>query len=459
MKVPWSTSPWRRVLVYGLGISGRAAVRFLRHRSVAVLAVDDGEPERQGLAEWSGDEGVEVAPASGLRSLPDDIDGVVLSPGVPPDRPLVAAARERGLPVIGEIELAFPFIDGQIVAITGSNGKSTTTALTGSMLAAAGRKTVVCGNFGRPLVDCVGSESEVFVTELSSFQLESTETFRPRAAALLNLSPDHLERHGDLAGYAAAKAAIFDNQAGDDVAVFNADDPGVVEIAERSPSPRRRFFSHRSIVEDGCYLEDGVVVEVAPGARKQPLFAAHDVPVPGTHNLENAMAGALLARAVGVEARQLTSGLTSFKGLPHRVERVLEQDGVIWYDDSKGTNLGATAKSLEGFADGTVHLILGGRSKGSDAGALRDMVERKVRRLYLIGEAAGEFERALADLAPTERLGELDRAVDAASSQARMGEVVLLSPACSSFDQYDNFMRRGEHFQKLVRALAGVANG
>lgn len=459
MRVPWSASPWRKVLVYGLGISGRAAVRFLRRQGVAVLAVDDREPEQLGLAEWSADDEVEVVAASSLRRLPDDVDGVVLSPGVPPERLLVTGARERGLPVIGEIELAFPFIDGQVVAITGSNGKSTTTALTGSMLEAAGRAAVVCGNFGRPLVDCVAAEAEVYVTELSSFQLESTDTFRPRAAALLNLSPDHLERHGDLAGYAAAKAAIFDNQEDDDVAVFNADDPVVVEIAERNQSPRRRFFSHRSIVEDGCYLEDGVVIEVAPGGGKQPLFAARDVPVPGTHNLENAMAGALLARALGVEPEQLASGLSAFSGLPHRMERVLERGGVVWYDDSKGTNLGATRKSLEGFADGTVHLILGGRSKGSDAGVLRDIVARKVQRLYLIGEAAGEFERALADLAPAERLGALERAVAAASRQARAGDVVLLSPACSSFDQYDNFMRRGEHFQQLVRGLLEVANG
>ncbi|MCZ6725822.1 MAG: UDP-N-acetylmuramoyl-L-alanine--D-glutamate ligase [Acidobacteria bacterium] len=459
MRVPWSASPWRRVLVYGLGISGRAAVRFLRHQGVAVLAINDREPERLGLAEWSADDGVEVAAASAVNSLPDDIDGVVLSPGVPPDRPLVTLARERGLPVIGEIELAFPFIEGKVVAITGSNGKSTTTALTGSMLEAAGRAAVVCGNFGRPLVDCVGAEADIYVTELSSFQLESTDTFRPCAAVLLNLSPDHLDRHGDLASYTAAKAAIFDNQQDDDIAVFNADDPIVVEIAQRIQSPRRRFFSHRSIVEDGCYLEDGVVFEVAPGASRQPLFAARDVPVPGTHNLENAMAGALLARAVGVEAEQLASGLAAFKGLPHRVERVLEQDGVVWYDDSKGTNFGATSKSLEGFVDGTVHLILGGRSKGGDAGVLRDIVGRKVRRLYLIGEAAGEFDRILADMAPVERFGALDRAVVAASRQARAGEVVLLSPACSSFDQYDNFMRRGEHFQRLVRALAEVANG
>jgi UDP-N-acetylmuramoylalanine--D-glutamate ligase len=419
--------------VYGLGVSGRAAVRFLRRRGVAVLAVDDREKAELDFAQWEADRQVEVAFAGGLPRLPADVDGVVLSPGVPVDRPLVAEARERGLPVIGEVELAFPFVEGPVVGITGSNGKSTTTALTGSMLKASGRAAVVCGNFGRPLVDCVDSGGEVFVTELSSFQLESISTFRPRAAALLNLSPDHLERHGDLESYAAAKAAIFDNQEEDDVAVFNADDPLVLEIARRERSARRRFFSRRSPVEDGCYVEDGVVIEVAPGVGKQRLFASDEVPVPGTHNLENAMAGALLARAMGVAPEQLATGLTAFKGLPHRVERVLERCGVVWYDDSKGTNVGATLKSLEGFADASVHLILGGRSKGSDPVELAPLVRRKVRRLYLIGESALEFESALGELVPSEMAGTLDLAVAAAARRA--------------------------HFQALVHDLAEVVNG
>jgi len=459
MRTPWSESPWQNVLVYGLGVSGRAAVRFLRRRGVAVLGIDDRETAALDLTEWAGDAGFAAASAGSTTTLPDDLDGVVLSPGVPPDRPLVAAARRSGLPVIGEIELAFPFVTGPVAAITGSNGKSTTTALTGAMLQAAGLDVAVCGNIGRPLIDCLDSPVDVYVAELSSYQLESTVTFRPQAAALLNISPDHLDRHGDLASYVEAKARLFDQQSESDVAVFNADDPLVVEVAHRGHRARRRFFSRSTKVEDGCYVEDGMVVEVVPGEGDRRLFSSQDVPVPGTHNLENAMAGALLARAMGVEPDALGAGLAGFVGLPHRVERVLERAGTVWYDDSKGTNVGATRKSLEGFADASVHLILGGRGKGADLAVLADVVAPKVQRLYLIGESAGEFERVLGSLVPVEMAGDLERAVAAAALHAGPGEVVLLSPACASFDQYENFMRRGEHFQTLVRDLPEVAHG
>ncbi|MDH3402287.1 MAG: UDP-N-acetylmuramoyl-L-alanine--D-glutamate ligase [Acidobacteriota bacterium] len=456
MKAPWSNGEWHRVLVYGLGVSGRAALRFLRRRGVAVLAVDDRDPALLEPPVAADDSGVRVARAGDVARLPADVDGVVVSPGVPPDRPLLLAARARALPVIGEVELAFPFLAGPVVAITGSNGKSTTTALTGRMLAAAGRGAVVCGNIGRPLVDCVDDGGEMFVAELSSYQLESVDTFRPRAAALLNLSPDHLDRHGTLAAYVAAKARIFENQRAGDVAVFNADDPLVTEVAARTERPRRRFFSRRAAVADGCFVESGVVVEVAPGEEARSLFSPRDVPVPGAHNLENAMASALLARAMGARAEHLAAGLAAFEGLPHRVQKVLERGGTAWFDDSKGTNVGATSRSLEGFADGSVHLILGGRGKGADLGVLRDVVRRKARRLYLIGESAPDFARALGGVVEAETAGSLDRAVAAAARRAAAGEVVLLSPACSSFDQYDNYMRRGEHFQRLVRELAGT---
>lgn len=458
MKTPWSEVEWQRVMVYGLGVSGRAAVRFLRQRGVSVLAVDDRVDAGDEVAGWADDPGIELSTA-GLGELPVDVDGVVVSPGVPIDRPLLVSARQRGVPVIGEVELAFPYADGTVVGITGSNGKSTTTALAGSILRGAGREAVVCGNFGRPLSDCVDAGAEVFLTELSSFQLESMDTFRPHAAALLNLSPDHLDRHGDLGAYIDAKAVLFSNQNSDDVAVFNADDPLVLEVAARGWRARRRYFSRRTAVADGCYLEDDLVIEVAPGAGKQTLFARDDLAVPGAHNLENAMAAALLARALGVESEQLAPGLAAFCGLPHRVERVLESSGVVWYDDSKGTNIAATLKSLEGFGDGTVHLILGGRSKGGDLGELREMAARKVCCAYLIGEAARLFEHELRGVVPTESVGDLQQAVATAAARATSGEVVLLSPACASFDQYDNFRRRGEHFQQLVQETMGASDG
>jgi UDP-N-acetylmuramoylalanine--D-glutamate ligase len=449
---PWSERPWRRALVYGLGASGLAAARLLRRHGVEVVGVDR-RPITPGVA---------LEPAPDFAFLPEasaaaidwsGLDGVVLSPGVPVRAPLVTAARAHGLPVIAEVELAFPFLSGPVVAITGSNGKSTTTAMTGALLRAAGMAVEVCGNIGVPLCDTVeGPAGRVFVVELSSYQLETTDRFHPRAAAYLNLSPDHLDRHGDLAAYGAAKQRIFLRQAGGDVSVVNADDPWTRAAATAA---RRRSFSRRGPVEDGCYLDAGGVVERRPGAATRELFAAGDVPVPGPHNVENAMAAALLAVAIGAPVAAIRAGLRTFRGLPHRLAKVRTLDGVDFYDDSKGTNLDATAKSLEGFADGTVHLILGGRGKGTDFRELGEIVARKARRLYLIGETAAEIEAALGALVPAIRSGTLERAIADAAEAAGRGETVLLSPACASFDQFRDFNHRGDEFERLVGLLPG----
>jgi UDP-N-acetylmuramoylalanine--D-glutamate ligase len=303
------------------------------------------------------------------------------------------------------------------------------------------------------------------VVELSSFQLAGIHGFRPRAAAFLNLAPDHLDRHGGLDAYAAAKRRIFENQEPGDVAVVNADDPVTRDTAVRS---RKRLFSRRGPVADGCFVvRDGEgerVIEVAPGggeAGDAELFRAADSPLPGAHNLENAMAAALLARALGAAPADCRRALAAFRGLPHRMERVAEAGGVAWYDDSKGTNPAATLGCLQGFADGTVHLILGGRNKGADFRDLAPAVARKARRVYLVGEAAGELEAALAGAGsvPLSRSGTLERAVAEAAERAAPGEAVLLSPACASFDQFRDFNERGDVFQRLVRAAVGGAVG
>lgn len=450
-QMPWSPTEWRRAAIYGLGASGRAAARLLADRDVAVLGIDDGEPSAEARRELEALPAVELVTGAAPRRLPADVDGLVLSPGVPSDRPLIAAARRAGVPVIGEVELAFPFLDGPVVAITGSNGKSTTTALTGALLAACGYPVEVCGNIGLPLAARVdGPAGRVFVVELSSFQLETVATFRPRAAALLNISPDHLDRHAGMDAYVAAKVRIFARQGPRDVAVLNADDHRVRDVDVRS---RRRLFSRLGPVDDGCYVDGAEVLEVAPGAGPVALFSCSQVPVPGVHNLENAMAAALLARALGAEGDGLRRGLAAFRGLPHRMELAGERHGVRYFDDSKATNLDATRASLEGFADGTVHLILGGRGKGTDPRQLVPMVRRKARQVYLIGEAAAELAAALAEEVPHTVVGTLDRAVAAAAGAATHGEVVLLSPACASFDQYRGFGERGDHFQALVAAL------
>jgi UDP-N-acetylmuramoylalanine--D-glutamate ligase len=388
--------------------------------------------------------------------LPLGIDGVVLSPGVPASTPLVREAEARGVPVIAEVELAFPFLGGAVVAVTGSNGKSTTATLTAAMLEEAGRPAVLCGNIGEPLAAQVdGPPGRVFVVELSSFQLETVRWFRADAAALLNVTPDHLDRYPDFAAYAAAKARIFERQVEADTAVLNADDPEVVAIAEGVRRARRRWFSLRRPLHDGCFVDGETVVEAEPGRANEELFRVGEMAIHGSHNVENAMAASLLALSAGGDRASLRRVVARFDGLPHRTRRVRERRGVVWYDDSKGTNVGATLKSLEGFGDRSVHLILGGLGKGQDFSPLRQAVARKARAVYLIGAAAAEIEAALAGAAPVKRSRTLERAVAEADAASTGGEVVLLSPACASFDQFNDFAHRGRRFQELVAALGG----
>lgn len=447
---------WRRVLVYGLGVSGAAAARLAASRGAAVLGVDgraaadlDLElPAGARFEAWSEEE------AAG-RELPADVDAVVLSPGVPPDRPLLAAARRRRLPVVAEIELAFPLLDGPVVAITGSNGKSTTTALTGAMLAASGQDVEVCGNIGTALSAVVdGPPGRTFVVEVSSFQLEAIDGFRPRAAAWLNLSPDHLDRYASLDDYAAAKARLFERQTAEDVAVLNADDP---RVAAHVPASRRRFFSRAGAVADGCFVAGETVVERSPDGGETALFALADLPLAGAHNLENAMAAALLARALDAPPDAIRRALAGFSGLPHRMQRLEVPGPLAWYDDSKATNVAAAAKSLEGLPDGRVHLILGGRAKGDDPAELAGLVGAKARAIYVIGESAELFARALGDHVPCHRAGTLERAVEEAARRAEPGDVVLLAPACASFDQFDSYAHRGREFARLARQAGGSA--
>lgn len=463
--------PWRRVLVYGMGVSGRAATRLLLARGVGVYGVDARPAEELDLAAFS-EKGWLENPGLTLLAeddaLPGDIEAVILSPGVPPERPLLMVAREHRVPILSEVELAFPLLDGPMVGITGSNGKSTTTAMTGAMLRQAGRRVVVCGNIGDAVSSCIPDPGEgaaggredggdetatVYVVELSSYQLETVDLLRPRAAALLNLSPDHLERYGDMDAYGAAKANIFRYQQPEDVAILNADDPRSREMVSQG---RRRFFSRTREVADGCHLVDDEVVEVSPAGSHLLLFRRSDLPLPGAHNLENAMAAALLARALGAEPEAIRRALAGFDGLPYRMQRVLEAGGVTWYDDSKATNFAAVAKSLVDLPDGRVHLILGGKGKGDDPAEVVELARTKAKRLYLVGASAEEFADAFEGAAPIERCGDLEHAVPAIAAAAQAGDVALLSPACASFDQFDNFAHRGRVFQELVRRHAGA---
>lgn len=469
MKAPWHhpqrPATWQRAGVYGLGLSGRAAATFLRRQGVEVMAFDRRSIAEIGpdLGALANDPGVELR----LGREPDPaevdlsrLDGVVTSPGVALDQPLLQKARAADLPVIAEVELAAPFLEGPLVGITGSNGKSTTTAMTGAILRAAGFDARVCGNIGSPLVGEIpeaSSAAPVYVVELSSFQLETIVTLRPKAGVLLNLSADHLDRHNDMAGYLAAKRRLFMNMNAGDVAIWNADDPNL-EGLSANPRTRVRLFSRRSPVIDGCFLENDRIYEAWPSQANQPLFAVDDVAVPGAHNLENAMAAALLARALDVAPAAIVSGLRSFQALPHRIEKVRELDGVTFYDDSKGTNPASTEGAILGFAPERLLIILGGRHKGGDLGPLAQAVKARARRAFLIGEAAPIFAAALGGVsAAFELCGTLDRALARACAEARPGDAILLSPACASFDQFRNYVDRGLTFQRLVRALAPAA--
>lgn len=448
---------WRKALVYGYGASGRAATRLLLAQGAAVTVVDARPESSFDPSDLAGESQVTWILGGEPEAVPHEVDGVVVSPGVPGDRPLLIAARRQGLPVIAEVELAFAYARGPVVAITGSNGKSTTTAMTGAMLKAAGMKVAVCGNIGVPMSESVMKAPEsMFVVELSSFQLEEIASFHPRAAALLNVALDHLDRHPGLEQYLAAKRRIFLHQDERDVAVLNGDDP---TVSATRCAARRRVFSLVDEPEDGCWIVGDEIVERAPGVSDRSLFRKQDVAVPGKHNLGNAMAAALLAVAMGAAPGSIVQGLRRFHGLPHRLEELATVAGVTWFDDSKGTNPAATIKSLSGFAPASVHLILGGRNKGLSFADLVPAVERWARCVYLIGEASSELEAALTGRVALERAVTMDKAVETAARRAHPGEVVVLSPACASFDQYRNFSERGDHFKQLVQDLEEVRHG
>lgn len=437
---------WRTVLIYGLGVSGRAAASLALARGQAVIAVDDDPGVESG--ELSGR--IELAAPT---ELADGVDGIIVSPGVPPNAPLLDLAAQRSVPAVSEVEFAYQWSDsGVFLGITGSNGKSTTCAMTGDILAAGGRDVAVCGNFGLALSEAVEKGAETYVVELSSFQLEGTRAFHPQVAAWLNLSADHLDRHATMIAYAEAKAAIFRNQTAEDFAVLNADD---AVVSTTQVEAGRLTFSTRRPVRCGCYLAEDAVVEVG-GEGSSVLFTTDDLSLPGLHNLQNAMVASLVGRSLGVDRDSLRGAIRAFRGLPHRTELVAEIDGVCFFNDSKGTNPAATVRSLAAFPDRGVHLIVGGRAKGSDWRELAAAAAGRVRRVYGVGEAGHELVAALAASVPGEDCGDLTTAVHAAAKAATSGEVVLLSPACASYDQYDDFAQRGDHFRRLVRELAGV---
>ena len=415
-------------LVVGLARSGQAAVRALAELGERVAGVDSGAPEG---AEGLRGLGVEILlDGDGIEQVAGSA-AVVKSPGVPSDAAPIAAARSAGLPVIGELELAWRLLPNEFVAVTGTNGKTTVTELLGHVWRTAGEPVAVAGNVGTPLASLIGSvpAEATVVCEASSFQLEDTEAFAPECGVLLNVSPDHLDRHGTLDAYVAAKLRIFANQGPDDVCVFNGEDP-LLDRLELGGSGRRLDFG--------------------------PRIGEFETGLLGDHNAANAAAAAVAAEAMGIGRDAIADALRSFSGVPHRLERIAEIGGVLYVNDSKATNVAAAAAALRSFGSG-VRAILGGSLKGGGFGELAEPVAEACVACYLIGEAAETLER---DLAPAwergvgrRRCDGLSEAVRAASAEASPGEVVLLAPACASFDAYADFEQRGEHFRDLVAEL------
>ena len=428
-----------RVVVVGMGLSGVGALRLLRQKGAKVRAVD---------AKATGEiEGVTVEPQT--EAAFRDAELVVISPGVPADLDLLAPVRARGVPVIGELELAAPFLQGPSIGITGTNGKTTTTALTGHILRESGIACQVGGNIGTAPADMVATSQpdQWNVLELSSFQLETIETFRAPIAACLNLTQNHLDRHHTFENYVNAKARLFQTQGPDDLAVLNADDLVAKSFAERTQA-RTVWFSSTHRVS-GAWL-DGDVIRMDSGE----LLDVSELRLRGRHNFENVMAAALMAERAGADLSQIASAAATFAPVEHRLEFVREIDGVAYYNDSKATSVDATLKAIDAFPGG-VWIILGGKDKGSDYTVLREPLRAKARAALLIGAAAPKIARQLGDdSVPVIQCGTLAAAIDKASRSAVPGHTVLLAPACASFDQFDSFEHRGRVFKDLVNALA-----
>jgi len=435
-----------RVLVLGLGISGQSAARFCASRGAQVVAADERPAEDLGDLTALAD--VELALGRGFPD-PSDFDLVVPSPGVPPER-----YRHRAGRVWGDIELAYRALPVPIVAITGTNGKSTTTRLVETLLRGAGLRARAAGNVGEPVLDLVGEALDIVVLEVSSFQLETIERFRPTVAVVLNITADHLDRHGSFEAYVEAKARILENQREDDRAVLNVDDPAVAALADRVRG-RVVPFSIERPLEHGAWFDSGSVV-LRDEQGESFRVSLDGLRLSGIHNRENAVAAVATAWAAGADpgSSASASALAAFRGLPHRMEEVGRIAGVVYVNDSKATNPSAAVRSLAGAA-GPVVWIAGGRGKGLDFRMLAAMAADRARAAVLIGESSEALAAALGDRIDTYREDDLDAAVRRAASLAVAGDVVLLAPACASQDQFRDYAERGERFREAVAELAG----
>ena len=446
----------KRVLVVGLGKSGLSAAMFLRGqgarvtvsdtRSAVALAKEIPTLLDAGIMVESGGHGL-------LTFRRQDL--IVVSPGVPMDTPEVKQVIGYGMPVIGELELAGRFLKGRVLAITGSNGKTTTTTLMGKILQETGLPTLVGGNIGLPVIDLVpeSSDETVSVLEVSSFQLETIEQFRPWIAVVLNITPDHLDRHGSFENYAAMKARITENQQAEDFLVLNAEDKPTQMIAAKTKA-QIFWFSPRRPIKQGAFVQgESIVFVPREGAKSEPIMPVAEIPLKGAHNVENVLAAVCSARLAGAPAEKIRTSVASVKAVEHRLEFVRCVQGVEYFNDSKATNVDAAMKAVASFSGG-IHLILGGKDKDSDYTLLSPLLKERVKAIYTIGSAAEKIERELHGVVKMVGAGTIDVAVHEARKAAVPGDVVLLAPACSSFDQFENYEHRGRTFRHIVNELS-----
>lgn len=444
----------KKVLVVGLARTGVALCRFLTAQGARVTVTDQAPPQalKEARREIAG-LGVTEALGTGLKKKTPwrGSDLIILSPGVPPELDWLKEARQAGIPVWGELELAGHFLEKPLIAVSGTNGKTTTITLVGEFLQASGRKPLVGGNIGTPAISLLSRQrqADCLVLEVSSFQLDTAPSFHPQAAALLNITPDHLDRYPSLAAYAASKANLFRNQGGSDLKVLNADDPALAALD--TGLGRVYHFSSSRPLTRGAWLANGSLHLRLAGAAAE-RFPLAGIRLSGRHNLENVMASLLLSLDAGASPEACRRVLADFRGLPHRLEFVAEFERVEFYDDSKGTNVGAVAVSLGHFSKPVI-LIAGGRDKDSDFGLLSPAIQERVKALVLLGETRERLAQTWKDLAPICLVNSMAEAVRRAYNLARPGEVVLLSPACASFDMFKDYAHRGETFQKLVQEM------
>jgi len=444
----------RRITVLGAARSGIAVAELLhRHGAAVFLSEAASASEKQEAAQRLSRSGI-PGEFGGHSDRALEADWLVVSPGIAPGVPILIEARKKSVPILGELEVASWFSRAPIAAVTGSNGKSTVTALVGETFRAAGRPTVVAGNIGQAFSEEVDKTvpEGVAVLEVSSFQLETIHRFHPKVAVFLNLTRDHVNWHGSFEAYGKTKARIFENQKAGDALVLCGMDGGVIALSKSAKSDKFLFGLSKTEGPHG-FVRNGVLT-IRPFDREESILPAGDLGIRGEHNVLNALASALVCRIMGVEPEAIRNAFQSFKGLPHRLEFVLEKDGVRWINDSKGTNVDSVRYALGSFHDPVV-LIAGGRDKDSDFTELNDRLRRGVKAVVLIGEAADKMEKAFSGVCPLTRAATLREAVEKARGLAKPGDVVLLSPACASFDMFRNFEDRGDQFKSLVREIAG----